>query len=63
MVCKGNVKTYDFRKFEAIRVFGNEIRNNIFNIYMANDEQNHLAKYIKEFRTRTTPKIILIYKK
>ena len=30
---------------------------------MANDEENHLEKYIKEFRTRTTPKIILIYKK
>ena len=37
-------------------VFGNEIRNNIINMYMANDEQNHLAKYIKEFKTKTKPK-------
>ena len=44
MVCKGNVKTYDFRKFEAIRVLGNEIRNNIFNICMANDETKPFGK-------------------
>ena len=37
-------------------VFSNEIRNNIINMYMANDEQNHLAKYIKEFKTKTKPK-------
>ena len=53
MVYKGCNKTYDFRKFKTICVFGNEIRNNIINMYMANDEQNHLAKYIKEFKTKT----------
>ena len=40
-------KTYDFRKFKTIRVSGNDIRNNIINMYKANDEQNHLTKYIK----------------
>ena len=53
MVYKGCKETYDFRKFKTIRVFGNEVRNNM---YMANDEQNHLAaKYIKEFKTKTKP--------
>ena len=55
MVYKGYNKTYDFRKFKAIRVFGNGIKNNIINMYMANDEQNNLAKYIKEFKTKTKP--------
>ena len=38
MVQKGYKRTYDFRKFKTIRAFGNEIRNNIINVYMANDE-------------------------
>ena len=29
MAYKGCNKTYDFRKFKTIRVFSNEIRNNI----------------------------------
>ena len=32
MVFKGYNKTYDFRKFKTIGVFGNEIRNNIINM-------------------------------
>ena len=55
MVYKGYNKTYDFRKFKTVSVFGNEIRNNIINMDMAKDEQNHLAKYIKEFKTKTKP--------
>ena len=54
IVYKGHNKTYDFRKFKAIRVFCNKIRNNII-MYMANNEQNNLAKYIKEFKTKTKP--------
>ena len=38
IVYKGYNKIYDFRKFKIIRVFGNEIKNNIINISMANDE-------------------------
>ena len=52
MVYKGYNQTDDFRKFKAIRVFGNEIRNNIVNMSMANDERNHLAKYIAESNFR-----------
>ena len=40
MACKASNENYDFRKFKAIRAFGNEIRNNIFNMSMANDEQD-----------------------
>ena len=55
MVYEGSNKTYDFRKFKTIRVFGNEIRNNIINISMANDEQNHLIKRINEFKSKERP--------
>ena len=55
MVYKGYNKTYDFRIFITIHVFGDEIRNNTTKMYTANDEQNHLAKYIKEFKTKTKP--------
>ena len=44
MVYKGYNKTYDFRELKTIHVFGNEIRNNIINMYRANYKQNHLAK-------------------
>ena len=48
-------KTYDFRKFKTIRICGNNIRTKFINMNMANDEQNHLAKYIKEFKSMTRP--------
>ena len=38
MVYKGCNKTYYFRKFKTVRVFGNEIRNNIVSMYTENDE-------------------------
>ena len=38
IIYKGYNKTYDFRKFKTLRVFGNNIRNNFININMANDE-------------------------
>ena len=41
------------RKFKRIRAFGNNIINNFINMNMANDERNHLAKYIKEFKSKT----------
>ena len=55
MVYKGSNKTYYFRKFKTIRVFGNEIRNNIINMSMANDEQDQLLKSINEFKSKTRP--------
>ena len=35
-----------------MRVFGNEIRNNIINVDIKNNKQNNSAKYIKEFKTK-----------
>ena len=55
MVYEGSNKTYDFRKFKAVHVFGNEIRNSIINMSMANDEQNQLLEYIREFKSKTRP--------
>ena len=56
MFHKGSNETYDFRKFKTIRVFGNEIRNIIIDMSMANDKQNQLAKHIKEFERKTKPR-------
>ena len=47
-------KTYDFRKFNTVRVFCGNIKNNFVNVNMANDKQNHLAKYIKEFKSKAS---------
>ena len=55
MVYEASSKTYDFRKFKTIRVFGNEIRNNIINMSMANDEQEQLSKHIREFKSKIRP--------
>ena len=55
MVYKGSNKTNDFREFKTTRVFGNEIRNNIINMRMANDEENQLSELIREFRRKTRP--------
>ena len=48
MVNKATKKIYDFRKFKTIRAFGGEIKNNVINEDMANDEQNELIKCIEE---------------
>ena len=44
VVYKATKKIYDFRKFKTTRAFGNEIRNNVINDDMANDERNELIK-------------------
>ena len=63
MVSKGHNKTNDFRKFKTICVFGNEIKNNIINMYTANNEQNNFAKCIREFKTKTNPQSSFNFKK
>ena len=55
MVHKGSNETYDFRKFKTMHVFGNEIRNIIINMSMANDEQDQLLRCINEFKSKTRP--------
>ena len=55
MVYEGTNKTYDFRKFKTIRAFGNEIRNNVIDMNMENEDQNELLEYINRFKSRTKP--------
>ena len=55
MVYEVSNKNYDFRRFKTICVFGNEIRNNIINMSMANDEQDQLLRHINEFKSKTRP--------
>ena len=55
MVYKASNETYDVRKFKTIRVFGNEIRNNIINVSMVNDEQEQLLRYINKLKSKTKP--------
>ena len=54
-VYEGSDKNYDFRRFKTIRVFRNEIRNNIIKMSTANDEQDQLLRYINEFKSKTRP--------
>ena len=41
---------------KTTRAFGDGIRTSFINMYTANDIQNHLGKYIKEFKSKTRPK-------
>ena len=55
IVYEGSNKTYDFREFKTIRVFGNQIRNNMINTSMVNDEKNQLLRCISEFKSKARP--------
>ena len=55
MIYKAPNKTYYFRKFKTIRIFGNEIRNNIIDMSMASDEQDQLLRYINKLKSKTRP--------
>ena len=55
MVYKLSNETYDFRKFKTILVFGNEIRNNVIDMSMANDEQDQLLRYINKLKSKAKP--------
>ena len=56
MVYKASDETYDFRKFKTIPVFGNEIRNNIIDMSMANDEQDQILRYINKLKSKAKPR-------
>ena len=56
MFYKGTNKTYDFRNFETIRTFGNEIRNNVITLDTANIEQANLLSYVYDFSRKTRPR-------
>ena len=55
MVYKASNETYDFKNFKTIRVLGNEIRSNIIDMSMANDEQDQLLRYINKLKSETKP--------
>ena len=55
MVYKASNETYNFRKFKQYVVFGNEIRNNIIDMSIANDEQDQLLRYINKLKSKTKP--------
>ena len=57
---KDIIKAMILKNIKTIRVFDDEIRNNIINMHIANDEQNKLSKYIKELTTKKPRQIILI---
>ena len=44
MVYEGSNENYEFRKFRTMAVFGNEIRNNIIDMSMANSQKNESKK-------------------
>ena len=56
MVYEATKKIYDFRKIKTIRAFGNEIKNNVINDDMANNEENKLLEYIEEFSRSIRPR-------
>ena len=56
MVYKGANKTYDFRNFKTICIFGNEIRNNVITLDTANIEQANLLSYVYDFSKKTRPR-------
>ena len=55
MVYKASNEIYDFRKFKTISVFGNETRNNIIDMSMANDEPDQLLGYINKLKSKIKP--------
>ena len=56
MFYKRSNKTYDFRNFETIRAFGNEIRNNVITLDAAIIEQASLLSYVYDFSKKTRPR-------
>ena len=54
---------YDFAKFKTIQSFGNATRNDIITMDMAIDEQEQLAKKIREFNINIRPKNLNMKKK
>ena len=50
MVYKGYNKTYDFRKFKTIIVFGNDTKKMLLIWWVW-----HLTKHIKEFKSKRRP--------
>ena len=55
MVYKSTGRTYDFRGFKTIRTYGNDIRNNVTSLAVANLEQANLLAHVHNFVKKTKP--------
>ena len=55
MVYESASRTYDFRGFETIRAYGNDIRNNVISLKAANLEQANLLAHVQNFVKNTKP--------
>ena len=49
MVYKSTGRTYDFRDFKIIHTYGNDIRNNVISLSVANLEQANLLAHFHDF--------------
>ena len=56
LVYKANGNTYDFRKFQTIRTFGNDIYEGKITLEEADKDQSDLSSEIKKFNDKTRPK-------
>ena len=55
MVYESTSRTYDFRGFKTIRAYGNDIRNNVIRLKVANLEQANLLAHVQNFVKNTKP--------
>ena len=55
MVYKSTSRIYDFRGFKTIRIYGNDIRNNVTSLKAANLEQANLMAHLYDFTKNTKP--------
>ena len=55
MVYKSTNRNYDFRGFKTIRTYGNDIRNNVTSLKVANLEQANLMARLYDFTKKTKP--------
>ena len=53
MFYKSANRNYDFRGFKTIRIYGNDIRNNVINLKAANLEQENLMAHLYDFVKNT----------
>ena len=48
-------RNYDFRGFKTIRTYGNDIRNNVTSLAVADLEQSNLLAHFYDFMKKTKP--------
>ena len=56
LVYKSKKYAYDFRKFQTIRTFGEDIYEGVITFKEADEDQSDLTNEIVNFRNKTRPK-------